>query len=267
MIFGKYKKTTQPGLNYNIPAPFGRVLKIPTTYVNIEEIGMKSDSDRDYLVITKDENMVDLQCEIQWRISDVYKYLFNIKDPSKGETVKNITQNVIPEIVGSQDLDFLIEGIGREFIAEKSRQKIQEILNKYDIGIEVLSVQVKKVDPPVQVIDSFRAVQSARAKVEKMLNEGDLYTNELLARTRGEADKIVKAAEGYKIDLINRSKGDIERLEKIYLSYKDAKEITKQKIYIDTIGDILAKNKKIIIDPMNGNNLSILQINDLLKKI
>lgn len=283
LIFGKYRRTSLPGLHYNFPSPIGKSFKIPVTYVNREEIGLtkynvnqdnKNRKSKNYeretennevLMITQDENMISIQCEVQWRVNNAYDYLFNVRDRKNGETISNAAESVIREVVGQKTLEYLIEGSGREYIAVTSREILQKIVDSYKMGVAIMSVQMKRVDPPIKVINSFRDVQSARADMERMVNEADAYRNSLIPRAKSEAEKIIKSAEGYKIDLINRTNGNIQRLLDIYEEYKQEKAMTKQRIYLDTMGKILRDNRKIIIE--NENNISVLQMNELFNKM
>lgn len=283
LIFGKYRRTSLPGLHYNLPSPIGKSFKIPVTYVNREEIGLNNynniDTNRarkyknyerenkndEILMITKDENMINVHCEIQWRVNNAYDYLFNVRDRKSGETINNAGESVIRAVVGQKTLEYLIEGAGREYIAVTSQKILQEIVDSYKMGVTIMSVQMKRVDPPAKVINAFRDVQSARADMERMINEADAYNNSLIPRARSEAEKIIKSAEGYKIDLINRTNGNVQRLLDIYEEYKQEKNMTKQRIYLDTMGRILRDNRKIIID--NENNISVLQMSELFNKM
>lgn len=279
LVFGKYRRSSSPGLHYNLPSPVGKSFKIPVTYINREEIGYgeiqvnKNSKSNNYtntpknevLMITKDENMINVQCEVQWRVNNAYEYLFNVRDRKSGDTIQNAAESVIREVVGQKTLEYLIDGAGREYVAITAQDILQQIVDNYKMGISIMSVQMKRVDPPIKVIDAFRDVQSARADMERMVNEADAYRNSLIPRARSEAEKIVKNAEGYKIDLINRTNGNVQRLLDIYEEYKQEKNMTKQRIYLETMGKIIRDNKKIIID--NENNVSLLQMNDFFNKM
>lgn len=272
LIFGAYNRTSLPGLHYNLPQPIGKTFKVPVTYVNREEVGQKnsnfrgrSEDNAEILMITADENMINVHCEVQWRIKNAYEYLFNIKDNKPGETVRNAAESVIREVVGSKNLEYLIEGVGRQYVADNAHEALQKIVDSYKMGVLILSVQMKSVDPPLKVIDAFRDVQSAKADMEKIVNEALAYKNEILPRAKSEAAKIVAEAESFKIDLINRTNGNVKRLLNIYNEYTNDKTMTKNRIYLDIMGSVIGESKKIILDS-NENNFSFLQMNDLFSK-
>ena len=256
--FGEWVRTTQPGLHYHIPYPF-EVVKTPkVTKVNKTELGFRTirDSKRmlleESLMLTGDENIVDINFSVFWIISDAGKYLFNIREPEK--TIKSVSESVMREVIGNNPItNALAEG--RQKIETTSLDKIQSVLTAYGAGIEVTQLQLQKVDPPDQVIDAFRDVQRARADKEKVINEAIAYKNDIIPRARGESEKIIQGAEAYKKEVVARSEGDADRFNSILKSYKNNEDVTKNRIYLETLEDILQNANKVIIDTKQGSGV------------
>ena len=255
--FGKYSMTTMPGLHYHLPYPIEEVFQVKVTNVNHEEIGYRSAlGNRNYksnfndesLMLTGDENIVDVNFEVQWRIANAAKYLFNLRDAAKGYTVKSAAESAMREVIGSSKIAFALEGDGRAYLATKAKEILQHILDEYDMGVEVLPLQMKKVDPPDKVIDAFRDVQSARADKERVINDSYAYSNDIIPRARGEGDKILQEAEAYAQEAINGAEGEASRFLSVYSEYSKSKEITKERMYLDMMGSVLGGTKKIITD-------------------
>ena len=270
--FGKYSMTTTPGLHYHLPYPIEEVFKVKVTNVNHEEIGYRSAlSNRNYrgsfndesLMLTGDENIVDVNFEVQWRIADAAKYLFNVRDATKGYTVKSAAESAMREVIGSSKIAFALEGDGRAYLATKAREILQHILDEYEMGVEVLPLQMKKVDPPDKVIDAFRDVQSARADKERMINDSYAYRNDIIPRARGEADKILQEAEAYAQEAINGAEGEAARFLSVYSEYSKSKDITKERMYLETMESILGGTKKIITD--RGSALTHLPLTEMFR--
>lgn len=258
--FGKYILTTVPGLHYHFPYPVEDVIKVKVTNVNRVEIGYRSDFvgsrsgkteedvESESMVLTKDENILDINFEVQWRINNSRDFLFNFKDSNFGRTVRDAAESSMREIVGNSSLVFILEGEGRAVLAGKIEVMLQSILDDYDVGIDILSVQIRKIDPPGKVIDAFRDVQSARADKEREINEAYAYRNDVLPRARGEAAKIVNAAEAYSEEVISDAQGEASKFISIYSKYKIMPEINKKRIYISTLEDVFKHMEKIIVD-------------------
>ncbi|MDJ0685028.1 MAG: FtsH protease activity modulator HflK [Alphaproteobacteria bacterium] len=249
LVFGKLNETTSPGLQYNVPAPIGEVIKPRVTDVNQEQLGVRtgarSNRGQDSLMLTGDENIIDIQAVVFWQISDAGDYLFNVVDPE--ETVRNAAEAAIREIIGQRDFEFA-RTVGRGQIAGETQELVQSILDDYESGIAVTNVQIQKVDPPSQVIDAFRDVQAARADAERAINEATAYLNEVTQRAEGQAQQIIQASEAYKQERIAAATGDAERFISIYNEYVNEKEITKRRIYLQTMEEILSNMDKVLID-------------------
>ncbi|WP_339047419.1 FtsH protease activity modulator HflK [Candidatus Mesenet endosymbiont of Phosphuga atrata] len=259
LIFGKYSGTGNSGLRYNFPYPIGKVMKVNVKEVKREEIGSSSygynkDMDRgEGVMLTGDENIVNVNFEVQWQVRDAYEYLFNIRDYRAGATVKSAAESAMREVIGRNMISFALEGKGRAIIAKDTKILLQEILDQYKMGVEVLSVQLKKIDPPEKVISAFRDVQSARADKERTINEAYAYSNDIMPKAKGEAMKIKLDAEAYENEVVNNAKGSISRFIALYNEYKDQPAGVRNRIYIETMESILNNTDKVVVsDDLKG---------------
>jgi modulator of FtsH protease HflK len=252
--FGAYNRTTQPGLNYHLPAPIESVLTPSVTRVNRTEIGYRSGEGRaagarqlpeEALMLTGDENIVDINFTVFWVIKDAQSYLFHIRAPEA--TVKAAAESAMREIVGeTQIAHALAEGRGK--IESETQHLLQRILDFYGAGILITQVQMAKVDPPAPVIESFRDVQRALADKERLRNEAEAYRNDIIPRARGDAVRIRQEAEAFRQEIIARSQGDADRFTAVYRAFKVAQDVTLQRLYIETMEEILKNSNKVIID-------------------
>ena len=256
--FGEWVRTTLPGLHYHLPYPIERAKTPKVTKVNKTEIGFRELNNtqrmllEESLMLTGDENIVDINFSVFWVINDAGKYLFKLRNPDA--SVKSISESVMREVIGNTPIaDALAER--RQEIELLSLEKIQNVLDKYESGIKVTQLQLQKVDPPDQVIDSFRDVQRARADKEKVINEGIAYKNDIIPRSRGEAEQIIQKAEAYKREVVARSEGDAQRFESVLKSYKNNEDVTKKRIYLETLEGIFQNATKVIIDTKQGSGV------------
>lgn len=274
LVFGRLYDTTGAGLHYNFPTPIGEVLKPKVESVNQVEVGYRSSSlsgrsatSRDIpeesLMLTGDENIIDIQFTVFWRIKDAGHYLFNIRNAE--DTVKNVSEAAMREVIGKSNFQYARTD-GRGKVADQARDLIQSILDGYGAGIDVTNVNVNKVDPPQAVLDAFRDVQAARADKESAINEATAYFNEVTQRAQGEADQIVRAAEAYKEEKIARADGDASRFLAIYEQYRKSRNVTKRRIYLETMEEILQDMDKILVDNEGGAGvLPYLPLDELSK--
>jgi membrane protease subunit HflK len=260
MIFGRWVNTTQPGLNYNLPAPIGHVEKPQVTRLHRVEVGFRTgapvgrgdarrDISQESLMLTGDENIIDIQFVVFWRIKDAGQYLFNIRNPE--QTVKNAAEAAMREVVGKNAFEFA-RTQGRGKISDETRALIQHILDTYGSGILVAQVEIQKVDPPRSVIDAFRDVQAARADKERAVNEAQAYFNEQTQRAEGEVEKVVREAEGYKEAKIAEATGAAQRFLSVYEQYKLEKDITRRRMYLETMEEVLSGMDKVLIEQGAG---------------
>jgi modulator of FtsH protease HflK len=259
MRFGKYVRDAQPGLNYHLPYPIETVLLPKALRVNTTSIGMTliddpsrrgraiRDVPEESLMLTGDENIVDVDFTVLWRIKPkgAADYLFNIQN-SDG-TVKAVAESAMREVIGRSNIQPILTG-ARNTIEQAVQQLMQRTLDNYGSGIQITQVQMQKVDPPAQVIDSFRDVQAARADLERLQNEAQTYANRVVPDARGSAAQILQAAEGDKQQAIAEAKGQSARFLKVYDEYVKAKEVTRERIYLETMEHILGSSEKVVLD-------------------
>ena len=256
--FGKFSSTTQPGLNYHIPYPVETVLTPKVTKVNRIDIGFRSERDTGFgsstgvadvpeesLMLTGDENIVNIDFSVFWVIKDAGKFLFKIQDPAA--TVKAAAETAMREVIAKSKLQSILTE-GRSKIEIETQDIAQSLLDEYESGIQITQVQTQKADPPDQVIDAFRDVQAARADMERAKNEAEAYQNDVIPRARGEAAKILQQAEAYKKQVVAKAEGEASRFLAIYTEYAQAKEVTSKRMYLETMEKVLADIDKVIID-------------------
>ena len=255
--FGAYNRTTQPGLNYHLPGPIERVLTPSVTRVNRTEIGYRSAEGvagrataarqlpEEALMLTGDENIVDINFAVFWVIKDAKAYLFNIRRPD--ETVKSAAESAMREVIGETPIaQALAEGRGK--IESDTHGLLQAILDTYGAGIELTQVQLQRVDPPGPVIDAFRDVQRALADRERLRNEAEAYRNDIVPKARGAAAAVKQEAEAYRQEIVARSQGDAARFTSVYQAFKAAQDVTLQRLYLETMEEVLKNSNKVIID-------------------
>jgi len=263
--FGKYVKTTQPGLNYHLPIPIETVQTPKVTKVNRIDIGFRAEKDSGFatgggvadipqesLMLTGDENIVNVDFSVFWVIKDARKFLFEIQDPE--ETIKAAAETAMREIIARSRIQPVLTE-GRGAIEIETQNIMQTILDAYNSGVQVTQVQTQKADPPDQVIDAFRDVQAARADMERAKNEAEAYANDVIPRARGEAAKIMQAAEAYKQKVVAASEGEASRFLSIYKEYAKAKEVTQERMYLETMEKVLADIDKVIIEKNAGSGV------------
>ncbi|MGA9444497.1 MAG: FtsH protease activity modulator HflK [Methyloceanibacter sp.] len=271
--FGEYVRQLPPGLHFRLPYPIEEVKLPQVTRLNRVEIGMRSsegsglsvrDVPEESLMLTGDENIVDIDFVVVWKISDAPDYLFKIQNP-KG-SVKDVSESSMREIIGQSDIEPILTS-SRAETEGKVQNLIQRILDGYQAGIEIVEVQLQKVDPPAQVIDAFRDVQAARADEERLQNEAQAYANRIVPEARGEAERILQSAQGYRDRVIAEAKGEAERFEKVLEEYAKAPEVTRKRIFIDTMQEVLSNTDKIIIDKDGGGGVvPYLPLSELQRK-
>ncbi|MGZ3409946.1 MAG: FtsH protease activity modulator HflK [Xanthobacteraceae bacterium] len=271
--FGKYTREVTPGLNYHIPYPVESVLLPKALRVNRIDIGMRvvddarrgtttRDVPEESLMLTGDENIVDVDFTVFWRIKPkgVGDYLFNIQNPEG--TVKAVAESAMREVVGRSEIQPILTG-ARQNIETGVQELMQKTLDSYGAGIMVTQVQMQKVDPPAQVIDAFRDVQAARADLERAQNEAQTYANRVVPEARGRAAQIQQSAEAYREQTVAEAKGQASRFSQVYDQYKKAPDVTRERMYLETMERIFAGSDKIILDSQAGGVVPYLPLNEL----
>jgi modulator of FtsH protease HflK len=260
--FGRYTTITLPGVNYHWPFPIESVETPRVTAINHAEIGFRSSGgvtrgsksgdttlSEESLMLTGDENIVDIDFEVQWKISNAPDYLFNVRNSE--ETVKAISESAMREVIGKSEIATVLAE-GKLHVEQDTKKLIQETLNTYKAGIEVVSVNLLKADPPTQVIDAFRDVQTARADLETSRNQAEAYRNDIIPKARGMAQQMILESEAYKQEVIARAQGEASRFSAVYNQFKLARDVTKKRMYLETMEEILQGMNKVIVEGKNS---------------
>jgi len=257
--FGKFDRTSSPGLHFKYPSPVEHATTPKITQVRRAEIGFRAAQGRptqrvpaESLMLTGDQNIVDINLVVQYRIMDSVQYLFNVRRPHK--LIRDAAETVIRGITGSKKIDEALT-TGKAEIQVLAKDQIQALLDKYKSGLQVVTIQLQDVHPPEQVADSFKDVVRAREDKERMINEAQGYRNAVIPEARGQAAEIVRIAEGYREEKIKRAEGDAKRFLQQYQEYKKAPDITRKRIYLETMEKILPDIDKVIMGNKKGGNV------------
>lgn len=275
--FGKFVNKTTPGLNWHLPFPIENAVTPNVEQVNRIDVGFsqvisrrsgevsRRNNDLESLMLTGDENIIDIDFTVFWRILKPEDYLFKLQFPQE-QTIKAVAESAMREVVGQTTLqDALTKG--RTEIEEQTKEIVQEVLDSYNAGILITEVKLEKSDPPANVIEAFRDVQAAAADREKFQNQAETYANQVVPEARGKAQQIIQAAEAYKAEVVARAEGEASRFSQIYEEYKKAKDVTKKRLYLETMEKILQGMNKMIISKDAGNGVvPYLPLNELNKK-
>ncbi len=242
--FGKYVRTVENGLNFKLPPPFEK--KYTRNVENTAQVTIGEGAEEN-LMVTGDENIVDVEFVVRWNIKNLEDFLFDVENPET--TAKNAAESAMREVIGSQSMNFALgEGEGRSKISLQVQDRLQGMLDEYKSGIRVVAVDLKKIDVPSQVIDAQIDVQNAKTEQERVKNQAEAYRNDILPRASGDAAKMIQDAEAYKQSTVARAKGDTSRFLAVYEQYARAKDVTKSRIYLETMQEVLGNMDKTIID-------------------
>ena len=253
--FGAFSRVWQPGLNVRLPWPIE-----DTILLNVEKVQPFTNK---ALMLTQDENIVDVEEAVQWKIKDPVAYEFNVSDPDY--TLRQVTESAIREIIGKSKLDFVLTE-GRSQIAQSQLQLIQETLDKeYKIGIQVLTVQMQPAKPPDEVKEAFDDAIKSREDEQRSVNEAEAYRNDIIPRARGAAARIREEASGYKQKVIARAEGDASRFTQLLTQYEKAPDVTRERLYLDTVESVMSSTSKVFLDADNSNNLMYLPLDKLIE--
>ncbi len=258
--FGKYSQTTQPGLHFKLPFGIDKAIKIKTKLVLQEEFGFRTQSvrgkrtqysqagfDGESLMLTGDLNVADVEWITQFQIADPKKFLFHIREPV--QNIRDISEAVMRRVVGDRLVNDVLT-VGRTEIALEAARLTQEIFDKYDIGLKVVSIKLQDVNPPEAVKPSFNEVNEAKQEQEQAINQAEKYYNKVIPEARGKAEQKVAEAEGYAEALVNRSEGDAQRFKDVLTEYRKAPKITRERLYLEAVEDVYSRAKSMtIIDP------------------
>lgn len=254
--FGQYVATTDPGLRWHVPTPIQSVERVNVTSVNAltERASM----------LTQDENIVDVSLQVQYRVRSADEYLFNVRDPVR--TLKEATKSAIREVVGKSDMDFILTA-GREAVAARTKELLQETIDSYDAGLLVTEVNLEEATAPQAVQGAFADAIKAREDQERLINEAQAYANDILPRARGTAARDVERAQGYRESVVAEAQGETARFRALLTEYRQAPEITRDRLYLDTMNDVLGSTSKIMIDSKAGNSLMYLPLDQMMQSM
>ncbi len=267
LTFGKYTKTDeQPGLKYRLPWPFQTATIVDVTQERRLQIGYPQEisaSSRgrtlssftttdESLMLTGDENIIDINFVVLWRINNAKDFLFSLRDPD--DTIKLVASSAMREVIGQTKIQSALTE-GRTKVQNDTRVLMQKILDEYKSGITINNVQLQKVDPPEAVVDAFNEVQRARQDQERARNTAEAYSNSILPVAKGEASKLLQQAEGYKQEVINRAKGDAARFDAVYAAYQSGPSVTAERMYLETMEEVLGNARTVVLGSSNGTNI------------
>jgi len=264
--FGKFSRVAQSGLNWHFPLPIETVNTPKVTEVKRIEMGFRTLKNGQYrrvekesLMLTGDENIVDAQMIVQYKIKDPVAYLFNIVGPEL--TVREAAEASLRTVVGRNKIDETLT-TGKFTIQEETKEQLAAILDKYESGIHVVAVQLQDVSPPKEVMGAFKDVASAKEDKNRMINQAEGYRNDVIPKARGEAESMIRDAEGFKESRIKRSEGDAAKFTTVLKEYRKAKSITEKRLYLETMQKVLPGIEKIVVpDKDNGGLLNLLKLN------
>lgn len=256
MRFGKFSRVTASGLSYHLPTPFESVEIVNTEAVRMETIGdnaaalaRNNNNGDEMLMLTGDENIINLSFNVQWKVRDVQDFVFHIPNPDA--TVRAVAESAMREVIGRTALEAALTE-GKSKLQEDTRKLTQETLDRYKAGVQIIQVNLIHASFPDAVVDAARDVQAARADQERARNEAEAYTNDILPRARGQAERMIQDAEGYKKEVVAKAEGDAARFLSVYGQYRQAEDVTRKRMYLETMEKILPGMSKMVMDSKNG---------------
>lgn len=272
--FGEFSRQANPGLNFRLPPPIEQVFTPSVTTINRADIGTRVDDPRragardvpeESLMLTGDGNIVDIDFAVFWRIADARLFLFNIQNPEG--SVRAVAESAMREVVGRSEIQPLLTQ-GRQITETAVQELMQDALDGYGAGVEITQVQLLTVDPPAQVIDAFRDVQAARADNERVQNQAQAYANRVIPEARGESARILEAANAYREQTVAEARGQADRFLAVYDEYRLAPEVTRQRLYLETLERIFRDNEKIVLDTDDASQgvVPYLPLNELNRR-
>ena len=269
LTFGRHVQTTQPGPHWHWPAPIGQIEEVNVERRRIAEVGYtsagsstRSVSD-EALMITRDENIVDLRLAAQYAVKDPALYLFNFRSPQR--TLKQVTESAVREVVGKRDLDFVLTE-GRTEVANRTGDLLQEVMSDYRTGLEVVQVAVQDIQPPEPVQPAFEDAIRAREDKQRSINQAQAYANELIPGAQGQAARILEQAKGYRGRVIARAEGDAARFEALIPQYRANPEVMRQRMYLETMEQVLGGMSKLVLDTESSQSLMYLPLDKLMDR-
>jgi membrane protease subunit HflK len=268
--FGAFQEETSQGPHWHLPFPIETLNRINVEQIRTAEIGYRnvvSGSRRfggnvssESLMLTKDENMIDAKFAVQYKINDVQAYLFNVANPDT--TLRHVAESAIRQVVGKNTMDYILTE-GRMDIADSIRQRSQELLDMYEIGLQITTVNMQDAQPPEQVQASFSDAVKAREDKQRLINEAQTYANDILPKSRGKAARMLEESKAYKSEVVSKSEGESSRFKQILTEYEKAPEVTRERLYRETMEVVLANTSKVVVDS-KANSMMYLPIDKLI---
>ena len=265
--FGAFQTSTTQGPHWHIPYPIESVYKVNVEQVRSAEIGFRNAQNSysggvssESLMLTRDENMVDVKLAVQYKIANAQDYLFNVSNPEL--TLSHVVQSIIRQVVGDNTMDFVLT-TGRDQVAQDVKMASQSLINDYGLGIQITAVTMQDAQPPVQLKPAFDDVVKAREDEQRYINEARAYANDIVPKARGASQRLLAEAEAYKSEVVSKSEGEAYRFTQILTEYTKAPGVTKERLYRETLEDVLSNTNKVIVDS-NSNSLMYLPIDQLI---
>jgi membrane protease subunit HflK len=257
--FGSYKETTMPGLNW-YPRFIQTVETVDISSVRSIELGRRAD---EALMLTQDENIVDVKFTVQYQVKDARDYLFNVRDPD--QTLREATESAVREIIGQREMDFVITG-GRSDVVEQVKLLVQKILDRYGTGLTVVNLNMQDAQAPEQVQGAFADAVKAREDEQRLKNEAEAYSNDVLPRARGAAARLIEEANAYREQVIAQAEGETARFLSVLTQYEKAPAVTRKRLYLESMESVLGQSSKVLVDTKGGNNLLYLPLDKLMQR-
>jgi membrane protease subunit HflK len=257
--FGAYKETTMPGLNW-YPRFIQTVETVDISSVRSIELGRRAD---EALMLTQDENIIDVKFTVQYQVKDARDYLFNVRDPD--QTLREATESAIREVIGQSEMDFVITG-GRSEVVERIKVLVQAILDRYRAGLTVVNFNMQDAQAPEQVQGAFADAVKAREDEQRLKNEAEAYSNDVLPKARGQAARLIEEANAYREQVIAQAEGETARFLSVLAQYEKAPAVTRKRLYLESMESVLSQSSKVLVDTRGGNNLLYLPLDKLMQR-
>lgn len=271
--FGQYTITTDSGLNWHLPAPIEQVEKINVQQQRYIEVGYRSGGNgqaqgtvpvpKEALMLTKDENYIDVQLAVQYQVKDAKAFLFNLVDPEA--TLKHVTESALRGVIGGSNMDFVLTE-GRSEVVAQAKKEIQEVMDAYNSGVQVTSVNLQDAQPPEQVQNAFEDAIKAREDQQRFINEAEAYSNDVVPKARGAAARKLQEAEGYKEQVIAQAQGETSRFSQLLTQYKKAPEVTRKRLYLEAMESVMSETSAVMVDVKGGNNMLYLPLDKMIQQ-
>lgn len=271
--FGQYTITTDSGLNWHLPAPIEQVEKINVQQQRYIEVGYRSGGNgqaqgsvpvpKEALMLTKDENYIDVQLAVQYQVKDAKAFLFNLVDPEA--TLKHVTESALRGVIGGSNMDFVLTE-GRSEVVSQAKKEIQEVMDAYNSGVQVTSVNLQDAQPPEQVQNAFEDAIKAREDQQRFINEAEAYSNDVVPKARGAAARKLQEAEGYKEQVIAQAQGETSRFSQLLTQYKKAPEVTRKRLYLEAMESVMSETSAVMVDVKGGNNMLYLPLDKMIQQ-